>query len=562
MKGLSGRRKFCLIEAAAIAILVFFIAGTAQAYRFETGTDWDVNLDNSIQYTIGWRAQSMDQEIANHPFYAMGDYKFPDTGDVVTNRIQDIIELQGVYQNRMGFRVSGSLWKDFGYDDEVKTNPADFIPGIPYSAFISYPSGIYSSNTSKYHVQGGELLDAFVFWNTSICDTPVYVKAGRVTQFWGNAFFFGFSNIAYSQHPVDFIKAFSQPGSEVKELFLPRTQLLIATDLSPELSIAAQYFFEFRPNRFPEGGTYLGPFDILYEGPQGSGALVFYGVNPVVNNPNEPAESHGNFGVKVSWAPEWAKGDLGFYFRRFDEVQPWTALLDSTGAMRMDYATGVKLYGLSYERSFGLISTAFEVSYRQDTGLQTTPLSNQGGTTGDIVNVIANTMIQLGTTPLWQTGIFIGELTYTHLVSLGDNEALYNGVGHPACAGLNWRDGCATDDSIAFAMLFDPQWLQVFPGVDFDLPISLTYGINGNPAYTAGPFYAQGTKIYSFGIKALFYSKHSIALQYNGYSWRTADSALTPAGQPYYSGNNGFGGNGPIGLSDKGWIQLTFKTSF
>src|SRR5690606_39432990 len=68
----------------------------------------------------------------------------------------------------------------------------------------------------------------------------------------------------------------------------------------------------------------------------------------------------------------WAKGDLGFYYRQFDEVQPWpggTMYAGGGGQVHLTYADKVKLYGLSYERTFSTLSTGFEVSYRTDTAL-------------------------------------------------------------------------------------------------------------------------------------------------------------------------------------------------
>ena len=560
----SNSQRECWFGSIAVAAATVCGAGTAHAAKLGGGGEWDLSLDTSIQYTLGVRAQQRDDKIGNHPFFAEGDYKF-DRGDLVTNRVQGILEFQGTYKGNSGFRVSGSAWNDFAYNDEVKTNP-----NPAFSTFLSYPDGHYSGTTKKYHIRGGELLDAFVFHNTNLGDTKVYTKLGRFTQQWGNAFFFGFSNIAYSQHPTDFIKAFSQPGSEVKELFLPRTQVLATAEFSPEFSVSGQYFFEFRENRFPEGGTYLGPFDILYGGPQSGGALGGAFGGPVsAGRVDRPKNVNGNFGLKATWSPAWAGGDLGFYYRQFDEVQPWP-LADigaaGGGAVHLSFADKVKLVGMSYERTFGTISTGFEVNYRKNTALASA-LTNgipgvptNEGARGDIANVIANTFIQLGSTKLWDAGILLAELSYTHLVSVSKNESLFNGVGHASCPTGNKWDGCATKNALAAAVLFEPQWLQAYPGLDLSMPFSYTIGLKGNPAYAAGSFYAQGTNIYSLGLKGTMQGgRTTVALQYNGYKWRTGPSAVIPGLGESYSG---FGGNGPVALNDKGWVQLTLKTSF
>jgi len=542
-----------------LKLLTLVMAGVGalpyvQAMDLDTGENWDTSLNTTVQYSMGWRTQGRNSGIANNPSYDEGDYKF-DRGDMVTNRISALVELQGVYNQRMGYRLSGSAWKDFAYDDKVKTNPA-------FESISSYRDDRYSSTTKKFHMRGAELLDAFVFYNTDVGDTPLYLKAGRFTQYWGNAFFFGFSNIAYSQHPIDYQKSFSAPGTEIKELFLPRTQLMATADLTPELSVSAQYFLEFRPNRFPEGGTYLGPFDFLYAGPNQAPSL---GMPVTAGHENKPDDVNDNFGIKVSWSPEWAEGDLGFYYRQFDEVQP-LALLDvyanGTGRVHSEFVEKTKLYGLSYEVNLGPVSTGMELSYRQDTGLSSPMTNNQigaynKGATGDIANLIINGLYTLGQTPLWDTGSLVAELSYTRLVDVTHNKELYSGIGYAGCGGGSKSDGCATRNALAVAVSFEPQWLQVFPSVDLSAPMTLTYGVNGNPAYNGGAFYAEGTQIYSFGIKATYRQAHSATLQYNGYHWNAKHKNEDFGAGPAYSG-----GNGPIGLNDKGWIQLSLKTSF
>lgn len=554
MKRLSQER--ARLMKTALSLAVAGAMGTAHAYKFETSPDWEVNLDNTIQYSMGWRMQERDPMIANHFAYQSGDAKFA-KGDMVTNRIQDLIEFQAVYQGKTGFRTSASIWKDFAYNDHAKS----------VSPYISpYINDTYSDYTKRWFLEGGEWLDAFVFLNTEIGNTPVYLKAGRLSQYWGNAFFFGFSNIAYSQQPIDYIKGFSQPGSEVKELFLPRKQILVSADITPELSVSAQYFFEYRSNRYPEAGTYLGFFDPLFNGPQN---MAGFGLPGPTKGIVEPPNNNGNWGVKVAWSPAWAGGDLGFYYRQFDEVDPWLAQLTPTFALQSPANQKARLWGISYEKSFGLASVGFELNQRYHTALNSTPFNvlSEGGEAakGKITNFIANTFVQLGTNSLWDAGILLAEISYTHLNSVESGHNMYFGEGYSACQTVNpltgkpnsWRDGCSTKDSLAFAMLFDPQWLQVFPGIDIDMPVSYTVGVSGNPAYRASGFYGQQTNIYSIGVKATYQSKSSLSLTYSGYNWRTNERH-----NGMYYGNNGFGGIGAISLNDRGWLQLQFKTSF
>lgn len=568
-------------------------ATPAWSYEFTVGPDWVVNLDNTVLYNVGIRATSIDPKEGNAPNYDESDYKFK-AGDIVTDRISDLAALQAVYQNQLGFRFSASAWKDFAYNADDASNPGIYAPAgtgpgaqpaITYASIRSYSSGQYSDYTKFYHLQGAELLDAFAFKNTQIGSVPVYLKAGRLTQQWGNGLFFSFQSISYSQNPIDFIKGFTAPGSEVQELFLPRTQLNIAANLTDDLSVNGQYFLEFEGNRFPEGGTFLSPTDFAYNGPDtaflgalpaaavGLPAAAGYVPFEVSRGPAErPSGTHANYGLKAKWSPSWARGDLGFYYRHFDEVQPWI-LVDfpsatSKGDFHLAYNENVSLYGFSYEHTFGEISTGLEVSYKHHMGLATTPSPavpvETKGATGNIANVVANALIQLGSTPLYDTGNVVAEVAYTHLVSVDHDpsEAMFNAVGYAGCLhggapSTDKWDGCSTKNAVALAFVFDPQWLQVFPGIDLDMPISDTMGLYGNAAITAGGFYGQANHIYSGGLKATYRTNSSVQIQYNGSYGRPNGVTTTPAGAPVYAS-----GNGLFQANDRGWVSLTFKTSF
>lgn len=533
----------------AIAAAACVMATPAHAMKlFESNPDWVVNLDTTFQHTLGFRLQNRIPGVGNNPFFAEGDYKF-NQGDIVTNRSNAILAFTAIYKHHAGVRISGSGWKDFAYDASVKTNPA-----FPAS-FSTYQGNRYSSTTYKYTVQGAEWLDAFAFYNSRVGDMPYYLKAGRFTQYWGNSFFFGFSNIAYGQNSVDYYKAFAQPGSELQELYLPRGQVMGTLNVLPELSLTAQYFLENRSNRYPEGGTYLGPFDILYKGPNQGGALGLpVGID---NHPQSP-----DFGLRAIWSPDWANGPIGIYYRQFNDPHPWTVITPAPGtpaALTMNYAQRTKLIGLSYERTIGLLSLGAEASYRQNTALATAlgPSPDFRGASGDLYNVLMNGLVTLPKTPFWDTGALIVEATYTHLLRVSGNADMYNGIGYGGCPSGNKWDGCATQNALAAAFLFDPTWLQVFPNVNLDMPMSLTIGLNGNPAYVAGAFYAQGAKLYSLGLRATYNSNSSLMIAYNGYYYHHGERVPGPIG-----GYAGTGGNGAVSLNDKGWLAIVFKTSF
>jgi len=227
---------------------------SAQAFQFSLGDDIAGRWDNTIQYVGGMRAKGVNSDIGNNPVFNASDYKFDHAGSLVTNRVSDLTELTLSYRQSYGLRVSASLFKDFAYSDTVKSNPGFAAPGVPYSALGSYTGNRYSPYTSRYYESGAQLLDAFVYGNFEVGEHSTSVKLGRLASVWGTAFFFGDQSISYAQNPVDGIKGSAAPGSTLKELALPRGQVYMQTDVSPQLSLAAQYFFEFEHNLLPEGG--------------------------------------------------------------------------------------------------------------------------------------------------------------------------------------------------------------------------------------------------------------------------------------------------------------------
>jgi hypothetical protein len=57
---------------------------------------------------------------------------------------------------------------------------------------------------------------------------------------------------------LDLGKLFSVPGTEAKELFLPREAVLVQVQATPELSFAGQYFFDWEQARIRSPGSFLG----------------------------------------------------------------------------------------------------------------------------------------------------------------------------------------------------------------------------------------------------------------------------------------------------------------
>ncbi|HEX7936839.1 MAG TPA: DUF1302 family protein [Paraburkholderia sp.] len=539
----------------------------AYAFKIDTGsTDWDVNWDNTISYNLGMRAKGIDPMIGNNPNFDDGDYKFRHAGDIVTNRLSILSEFTAAYQGYVGFRLSGSAWKDFAYGSGDVTNPGVYAPGVTYRSLGSYPNGTYGSFTNRYYVQGAQLLDGFAFYNTQVAGRAVYLKAGQFTEYWGNSLLSPTQGISYAQSATDGIKALTSPGTTTKELLLPRPQISMTAQLTPQVAVSGQYELGWTYSRLPTGGTYLEANDAAAQGPS---YLVIPTPRSAVLAPQgssiTPPQIDNNFGLKVSWTPSFMDGAMGFYYRRLDETAPWVLTNWKGGAptdYHLSYNRGVQLLGYSLDTTLGSVSFGFEASYRHNTALATAlspAIAKQTeGAKGDVLNIVTNAVVPLSKTPLWQTGTLTAEIGYTHLLSVTQNAQLYNGVGYAACPSNNKWNGCSTKDYVGAGLVFQPQWLQVFPGVDLSMPTSVTGGLWGtNPINPGSGGGAQGFFQYSIGVQALIRQKATLTLSYIGYHAHVNKTAVTPSGLPYAST-----GNGLIDLNDRPWVSLVFQSSF
>ena len=93
--------------------------------------------------------------------------------------------------------------------------------------------------------------------------------------------------------------------------------------MTDTLTLAAQYFFEWESFRYPEGGTYLGPVDFAFNGPDRQFLVGPASASPRAATPSEPKQ-HGDWGLAARWSPQWLDGTLGFYYRNFSDKLPQT----------------------------------------------------------------------------------------------------------------------------------------------------------------------------------------------------------------------------------------------
>ncbi|SFO81677.1 DUF1302 domain-containing protein [Pseudomonas borbori] len=565
----------------------------AQAFEVDTGSeDWAVRFDNTVKYNYGVRTESADKRMLATPNNNDGDYNFRKSGTNITNRVDLLSEFDVVYQNAMGFRVSAASWYDKAYDN-TGSNSNPFVNGNGavsgmlgehplvggFTALDSVGNGSrHLSNYAQRYYSGpsGEILDAFVFYSTEVGEESLFsIKAGQHNVFWGETILNPVHSVSYGQSGLDLAKLAASPGTEAKELFVPRNQISTTFTLNPELTFGAQYFLKWDEARLPEAGTYYGTSDVLGEGAQsfllGHTATPpgFLGQDALTNvrrgDDNTP-DDRGDWGLMVKWSPEWLDGTLGAYYRNTSDILP-QAVLDARsltvvgnscgfggpgGAVctlveslagtsyNLSYGDDIDIYGLSLSKSFGDVSVGSDLNFRQNMPLSSIPaLLSAPGPFGlasglgllpartpgtGVVTAVpgeGDSMAATGDTLHW---------TLNGLVAIGDTplfdsatllgELYYSNLisldseNEALYKGKSTYRGIdkPTRDNWGLAVNFTPTWYQVFPGVDLSAPMSINVGLDGVSPVVAGG--AEDTGNYAVGVSAAIYSKYFVDLKY------------------------------------------------
>lgn len=394
-----------LLGATITALLA--ATGSAGAVEINTGNpDVVLRWDNTIRVNLATRVEDQDSSILNSPNFDDGDRNF-DRG-MVSERLDLLSEFDFIYQDRVGFRVSAAGWYDAAYEDLDN----DRLASSNHMEDGRAALGLSDETDRYFRGPSGEILDAFVFGKFDVGPVPVNVKLGRHTVFWGEAMLSPVHSLSYGQSALDLGKLFSVPGTEAKELFLPREALSLQVQATPQLSFAAQYFFDWEQARIPESGSFLGFNDHLLRGGE---SFIFgaapvspanpLGINRLVRGRDSDPDKRGDWGLSTRWSPEWLDGTLGAYYRVTADVLPQgnatpairpntpAALCSALGLIPLTpttcyinpaaatvpeilggtigryaaaYADDIKIYGLSLSKNLWGVSFGADLNYREN----------------------------------------------------------------------------------------------------------------------------------------------------------------------------------------------------
>jgi hypothetical protein len=557
--------------------LLLGVWSSAQAAVIIDEEDLSLRWDNTIRYNYGVRMRSPQGCILNSPNYDDGDRNF--AKGTITNRLDLLSEMDLNYKKNYGLRVSAAFWYDQRYHDPLDN---DSLATSNHFENGRQALGLPEQTKRLFAGPDGEILDAFLFGKFNLGPFPVSLKVGRHTVYWGEGLLFGGAllGISYSQMPIDYAKGLMVPGSEAKELFRPLGNVSMQAQLTNTISFAGQYFFQWEPYRMPEAGSYLGPADVYLNGaesyliPTGIGVMPYY---PILKGDSAEPDGTKNWGVSLRWTPEWLGGAIGFYYRRFADMEPQVHLLtDVVNGPRyfFAYGDGIDLYGVSLSTKVLGMSVGSELSYRKNMpllsgGILVTPGINQPeiglfgtlpgkgetyGARGNTFQGVLNFMSLLAKTPVFDSAVWMAEFVWCHLSHVSDNPINFAGDGGLDIQNLylpyNKIDK-VTEHAVGAAVSFTPTWYQVFPGMDLSMPLFYSRGLTGNSAVNGGTEKNAGS--WSVALSLDVYQKYKFDLTYAAYF---GDVVTDVSGG--VSAANGL----QALLKDRDTLTFTFKTTF
>jgi Protein of unknown function (DUF1302) len=572
-------------KALALSVLAA-ISSQAGAFQFETGDDWQIRWDNSFKANAMLRTEKQNKDVYGkfNTFtqtltsgLADDSDLSVDRGDFVSTRVDVLSEMDVIWRDDFGFRISGSAWYDYMYEDSSNrtgnaTLQNGYTPADATWGALSVNPNDYTDAAQDLHYAGGELLDAFVFANWDIGDMALGFRAGRHTLYWGQTLLTAgaISGIAGAMAAIDLAKGYSVPGSEIKELFLPNTKVSGILQLTDNLTLNAFYAFEHVVHRYPEEGTYFNPAELLTEDSE------FFTL--AAGSPDRPRSGYrvrddkysdsGEWGVNVQYTIEPWNLETSFVYLNYTDrsvsgawgirtavpEEEYNKFLQKSNAAIVGYYGWVyqndnDLYGISLSKQIFDISFGMDMVYRKDAPLHpslATAFLGRGpgftpadfgygddypGGTGDVYSVVVNGLgLMNNDWGLWDGGKWILEITAVMADKFTSGEQYINAIIH--------EDRWLT----AIGGQFNPTWYQVRPGWDLTLPMSVGYTIDGeqSPLSNGGNEEVGNASV---GAEVLINELWTVSAKYNAY--------FGPAA-------NGVGGL----LKDRDNISFTVKRTF
>lgn len=365
-----------LVVAAAFSGSIF-------AASFET-ENFSGNFDVTLTAGLGMRLKDPScSRIGDPSFCASADtggWSNSDNGNL--NYKKDSLFTEYVKGNQELLLKFPDSWKFFGRFTWLYDFKADDTVRTPLS-----------TAAKNEIVNPVRLYDLWISKEISIGDNLARIRLGNQVISWGESLFLpGGIN---STNQVD-IQRLSQPGTPLKEVFLPAPMISVASGIGHGINIEAYYQFRWYGDRQPPVGAYWSVADIFQKGSQpiflNPTNFNIGGLDPAaaaqtgqpqgfpINGLNDiKPKNSGQDGASVRYQPTGTNVNLGFYYLNYHDKTPVLNYADYGASYQWSFLENRKLYGVSANFPLGDWAVGWELSYRPKDAVSLSGCYNPGG---------------------------------------------------------------------------------------------------------------------------------------------------------------------------------------
>lgn len=358
-----------------IAVLAAAGAGSVAAFTFETDS-LKGNFDSSVTMGIGVRAKSAP---CGTVIGTTGTSPTAATSSGAPGGCLDALSFyndQGNLNYKRGDAFTAYLkgthelllrmpdgWKFMGrvnwLRDFAATDTSGYLSGSGNGE--SFPGGAASQLRFK-----ARLLDLWVSKEFEVNDEHARIRVGNQVISWGESLFLpGGIN---QTNAMDLMRL-AQPGTQLKEVFLPAPIASMAAGLGHGFNVEGYVQGAWNSNYFPPVGSYWSNASI------GNGA-DYYGAFGTAM-PSRPKNS-GQFGLSMRYQPAGTQSSFGAYAMRYHDKGPVLSYANPGAAAgaQYSYLEDRTLYGVSTNFALGNWAIGGELSYRPKDAVSLHSLGN------------------------------------------------------------------------------------------------------------------------------------------------------------------------------------------
>lgn len=259
-------------------------------------------------------------------------------------------------------------WKFFGRVSWLKDVTATHTTG--FSSVGNAPGvGSLTGEARDDLSFKARLLDFWVSKEVEIGEQKARIRAGNQVVSWGESLFIpGGIN---QTNAMDYMRL-AQPGTQLKEVFLPAPIVSVASGLGHGVNVEAYVQGRWNDNYFPPTGSYWSVVTGLGKGDSA------YGL------PKHKASNGGQYGASLRWQPQGTELSLGAYAIRYHDKSPqFSYNAQDSGTPGWVFAEDRRLYGLSANFPLGDWAIGSELSYRPKDAVSLNPGGGCAGNNGN-----------------------------------------------------------------------------------------------------------------------------------------------------------------------------------